>query len=140
MKEIFLGRRNKRQKENQGSGEISPPAYDRLFKYLADAAGKFHTKILIFYHPKEVLRKDGTIEFIDNEGVRLFQSSAERHGIVFIDMSKTFKKMFYEKHRVPHGFMNGQLCRGHLNKYGHEAVCEEISLVIRSLSGESPCR
>ena len=119
----------------------SAQACGRLFAHLAALASKNGVKIVIVYHPREVFLPDGSITFLEKKWVAPFAAAAERNGIPFIDMSRVFEKMFSEEHHVPHGFANGKIGRGHLNRYGHRAVAKELEKVIAASEGKkSPCR
>lgn len=87
---------------------------------------EYGTQILIFYHPTEKLMTDGTIFFNRNGYLEAFSKYAKEFDISFIDMTDRFEKMYYEENHVAHGFCTGQLATGHLNKYGHAAVADEL--------------
>ena len=44
--------------------------------------------------------------------------------------------MYYNENHVPHGFPTGKLGSGHLNKYGHYAVADELYNEIIKLEEE----
>ena len=142
LKKVFIPAK----KEAASSGAVrqsSPSSQNcgRLFSHLAAAASKNGVKIVIFYHPKEIFLADGSITFLEKEWTGAFADAAKQNGIIFVDMSKSFEKMFYEEHHSAHGFMNGKLGRGQLNKYGHRAVAKELEKVIAASEGKkSPCR
>ena len=106
--------------------EIDNAAYDELFSYLKTMEEKYGTQIIIFYHPAEKLMKDGTICFDNDKHLDTFESFAGKYGISFVDMTDRFEKMYYQENHVPHGFCTGKLCTGHMNKYGHAAVADEV--------------
>ena len=134
LKTIFIP--GARSNSVVGEAETSTAnACDRLLRHLADTAAKHGVKIIICYHPREVLRTDGSLSFIGNGSAGLFAEAAARHGVTFIDMSSAFRDMFRREHHVPHGFINGKLGRGHLNRYGHEAIARELAAAIRGLNG-----
>ena len=41
-------------------------------------------------------------------------------------MTAKFEDMYYKEHHVAHGFCTGELATGHLNKYGHAAMADEL--------------
>ncbi len=84
-------------------------------------------QIVVFYHPTEILEKNGNIAFQHKETLDVFAKAAMENGVVFIDMAEPFKRMYNEEHHVPHGFSTGRLCTGHLNAYGHKAIAEELA-------------
>ena len=106
--------------------KINTAAYEEIFSYLMHMEEKYGTQIIIVFHPTEKLMEDGTIFFDRDEHLRVFSSYAIEYGISFIDMSDRFEKMFYEENHVAHGFCTGKIAAGHLNKYGHAAVADEL--------------
>lgn len=106
--------------------EIDEDAYDRFFAYLADLKEEYGVELLIFYHPEESLKEDGSIEFFDNQYEPYFSKYAEKYGIDYVNMEDTFARMYEEGHHVPHGFATGLLCDGHLNRFGHAAIADRL--------------
>ena len=151
MKEMLLPELSKSKREQNQTGAAeqsdrdsttanaetvrSQPQYDQLMSYLGDLQEQYHTKIIIMFHPFEKFNDDGSISFINNKTSDMFATSAEKHGISFLDMAERFEKMYIEDHRVPHGFITGEISSGHLNKYGHEAIADGIYDTITGLEG-----
>lgn len=113
--------------------EIDEDAYDRVFAYLEELKEQYGVEILIFYHPEETLKEDGTIEFFDNQYEPYFSEYAEKYGIVYVNMEDSFAEMYGKEHHVPHGFATGALCEGHLNRYGHAAIADRLYEEIMSM-------
>lgn len=91
-------------------------------------------KIIIFYHPTTKLDKSGNmINTTNPDALSVFREVCEKNGIVFVDMTKDFEKLYYEEHHLPYGFINTSLGEGHLNEYGHRVIAERLAEVIRSL-------
>ena len=109
---------------------IDMEAYELMFDYLASIEEEYNTQIVIFYHPEEVLEQDGTISFKKNECSSVFASEASKKGIDFIDMQSYFETMYYEEHKVPHGFITGKAAYGHMNADGHSAIADVLYDVI----------
>ena len=111
-------------------------AYSKLFIYLADIQKEHHVRIIVFHHPFETLKRDGSIFLGDTKKIAAFSDAAIEHGVVFVDMSNQFEKMYYEEHHVPHGFITGKLGVGHLNAYGQATIAKELADVIMKLERE----
>lgn len=105
-------------------------AYELMFDYLASIEEEYNTEIVIFFHPEEVLEEDGTISFKNNQCSSVFASEASQKGIDFIDMTSYFETMYYEEHKVPHGFITGKAAFGHMNADGHSAIADVLYDVI----------
>ena len=111
------------------------PQYDQLMSYLKELQEQYNTKIIIMFHPFEQLNEDGSLSFINNNTSDTFASSAQKHGITFLNMAVRFEKMYNEEHHVPHGFITGEIAFGHLNKYGHKAIADGLYDTIIGLEG-----
>ena len=111
------------------------PQYDQLMTYLNELQKQYHTKIIIMFHPFEKLNEDGSLSFINNSTADLFSSSAERNDITFLNMAERFEKMYNEESYVPHGFINGEIASGHINRFGHKAIANGIYDTIIGLEG-----
>lgn len=83
---------------------------------------------VIFYAPNETLLKDGSLVFqTDNELLEVYKWTCESLGIVFIDMSDSFARLYNDEKKLAHGFSNTAVGVGHLNKYGHRIVAETLA-------------
>ncbi|MBQ6569858.1 MAG: hypothetical protein IJL87_06350 [Clostridia bacterium] len=121
---------------NEPYDQISDAPYDMLFGFLSAQEQKYNAKIIIFYHPPETLHEDGTISFYEADYLRKFTEKAQQYNIAFIDMTKPFEDMYYNEHHLPHGFITGEIGEGHLNRYGHKAIADEVYRVICALGEE----
>lgn len=93
------------------------------------AAGE--TDIIIFYHPSQILEQDGSIVYeTDQTFLNIFMDSCQKNGITFVDVTERFKFLYEEEKRLAYGFSNTGVGEGHLNKYGHKAIAEQLSEVI----------
>ena len=105
---------------------VDKAAYGKYFSFLKETEEKYGTQILFFYHPTGTLQEDGTIAYPRDEYLDAFGAYAKEYGITFVDMTERFEKLYYEEHHTAHGFCNGRISSGHLNKYGHAAVAEVL--------------
>lgn len=121
------------KKEIKAVTLLDQDAYNKLFNYLMSLKEKYDKEILIFYHPIETIQEDGTIAFERDEFLSAFSLTAENHGIIFIDMTASFEKMYHATHHVAHGFSTGKIGTGHLNAYGHLAVAKSLYETIEAL-------
>lgn len=112
---------------------VDEKAYELMFDYLASIEEEYDTEIVIFFHPEEVLKTDGTITFKNNHYASVFASEASEKGIGFIDMTSYFETMYYEEHKVPHGFITGKAAYGHMNADGHSAIADVLYDVIMKM-------
>jgi hypothetical protein len=88
-------------------------------------------KLIIFYHPNSMVDESGNYaDDTDAEALELFRIVCERNGIIFVDMTENFKKLYEEEHQLPHGFVNTAVGTGHLNAYGHAVIAETLAQTI----------
>lgn len=119
---------------NGGIG-VDNIAYKTLFSYLKSMEEKYDTQIMIVYHPTETLLADGNISFCSDEYSEAFTAYSNKYGISFVNMLNRFEGMYYTENHVPHGFCTGQIAVGHLNRYGHAAIADELYKEIIRLEG-----
>lgn len=115
--------------------EFASSEYERVlerFLYVAKNATEESDIILIIvFHPTTEIDENGElINATDSAALVAFQKACDNNGIVFVDMTPDFEKMYEEDHILAHGFINTAVGSGHLNKYGHKAVAERLAEVI----------
>ncbi len=95
-------------------------------------------KLIILYHPSYNIDEKGELVFDEsNSYIDQFASVCNDNGIIFVDMTDSFKELYEKKHILAHGFINTAVGEGHLNKYGHEAIANELVKVIKEDQDES---
>ena len=114
---------------------VDTDPYDELMSYLGDLEKQYNTEIIIFFHPYEKLKADGSLSFTNNENTAVFAEYAGKYGITYVDMTDSFEQMYDEDHHVPHGFVTGKIASGHLNKYGHKAIADRLYDAISGMEG-----
>ena len=111
--------------------ELNSEKLDQVLSELSETASKFGTDIIIFYHPSTQLNKDGSLLLPDNLELREeFSSLCAKNGITFLDMTDRFQYEYDTNHILPHGFINSSVGSGHLNKYGHGMIADELYKLI----------
>lgn len=115
-----------RTDDTNSSDNLKQSSYDELFSFLAEQKEKYNVEMIIFYHPMETITEENTIKFENTEASSMFSTTAQKYGIIFVNMEDDFKNMFYKEHHLPHGFITGEIGTGHLNKYGHAAIAESL--------------
>lgn len=88
-------------------------------------------KLIIFYHPTTELDESGKLTNTTNsEALMAFKKACEDNNIIFVDMTDDFERLYEEKSILPYGFINTEVGKGHLNKYGHKVIAEKLAKVI----------
>ena len=103
--------------------------YEKLFSFISENSnGK---KIIIFYHPTGIPTIDGNLKYgTDDVALNLFEKSAKKFGINFIDLTKQTDILWHTEHKTTHGFCTGTAFSGHMNKNGHKIAAHAIADVI----------
>lgn len=88
-------------------------------------------KAIIVYHPGIELNRDGSLNLPDdNNHKSVFAELCKKNGVIFLDMTERFTKEYKIQHKLPHGFVNSPVGKGHLNKFGHNLIAEEVYKII----------
>jgi hypothetical protein len=107
------------------------------FTFLIKEIMKFDTKVVILYlpGPGEYLKdnKDHKDKIEPHETLQALELTAGKLNIPLLDTSEAFNKFYKEKHIPLNGFMNSLPGQGHLNKYGHKIVGDEIARYLKDL-------
>jgi len=110
--------------------------YDTLFAYIRDVLRNADTQLIILYHPTGTLLQDGTVSFVNSEkSLALFGEKCQEYGFYFVNMTHPFEEMYKSEHKLPHGFVTGQIGVGHLNKDGHAKIADELAGCIAAIEG-----
>ena len=104
---------------------------DQIFSSLRTIALEYGIEIIIFYHPSTQLNTDGNLLLPDDlEICQEFSNLCMKNDITFLDMTGRFQYEYETKHILPHGFINSSVGSGHINKYGHEMIADELYKII----------
>lgn len=105
---------------------------DYLLKYIKKICGD--TKVLILYHPTVDINKDGSLSVNSNKNdSSTFSDLCFENDIYFVDMTDRYLYEYEENNIVPSGFINTKIGSGHINKYGHKMIAEELYKVIKEI-------
>lgn len=104
-----------------------------LLQKMSETTKEVGAELVIVYHPGiSYIDMDGSIVLKGNlSDVQQFAECCNINGIFFIDMSDRFLKEYADNYVLPYGFSNTSVGSGHLNKYGHAMVAEEIYIMIK---------
>ena len=116
-------------------------AYDALFSYIREATAGHSAKIIIVYHPSGILQPDGSVSFAEPDHYKdLFAQKCAQSGITFVDMAQPFTALYEQEHKLPHGFITGQIGTGHLNSDGHRVMAQVLAQTIAQLEEDASCK
>lgn len=95
-----------------------------------------NSRLIIVYHPTMLLRDNASVQTNTNkEALSMFEAICRKNNILFVDMTDAFTKEYYANHALPHGFINTNVGRGHLNRLGHRLIAEQVYEVIKECEG-----
>ena len=116
--------------QNQTSSDYEQ-LYLTLLSKLSQTAKDHDVELIILYQPRVEIDADTGLAVEKNtETIQKFASYCEETDIVFVDMTQRFSANYNENHILPHGFTNTSVGQGHLNKYGHRMIAEELFKVV----------
>ena len=118
--------------ENNTINNDSSLYINQLLNEMQSKVKDTNTKFIIMYHPSTVLNEDGSLTLSsENENVEEFSKLCKENGILFLDMSNRYREEYKKNYVLPYGFSNTSVGRGHLNKYGHEMIADELYKLIK---------
>ena len=115
------------QDSSDSSDDQVAEVLDEFLNLIADLARDNHVRPIIVYQSPLSLDEDGQIADETDHKIERFVRVCEKNDIAFIDMTDSFVELYEKEHRLPHGFVNTAVGSGHLNKYGHRVIAEEIA-------------
>lgn len=93
-----------------------------------------NVSLIIVYQPRTKLNRFGQyLSDTDSEAISVFKNICSAKNITFLDMTESFESLYNEQHILAHGFANTAVGYGHLNKYGHAIIAEELAKVIQGV-------
>jgi len=109
----------------------SSEALNNVLALLSKTAVQHETGIIIVYHPTTRINSDGSLLLPSEDTEReTFANLCAKNGIIFLDMTERFKYEYDVNHILPYGFTNSSVGSGHLNKYGHEMIADELHKIM----------
>ena len=128
------------KKSNEKPKDIKKYDYieelDNVLRYVNEISIKKDIVPIILFHQNLFLGKDGTIISKEDENkVEILKYLCDKNDIVLLDMTDRFIQEYGEERVLPHGFSNTRAGVGHLNKYGHAMIAEELSDIILEMEG-----
>ena len=100
---------------------------EAVFMKLSSISDKYKIKVIILYHPELTLNYDGSIlDNTDTNILSLFNKFSEEYNVLFLNMRDKFSEEYNKYHTTPYGFLNTAVIVGHLNRFGHQLIANEI--------------
>lgn len=105
-----------------------------LLGKLHSIASNANTDIVVFYIPRTTVSSDGTLHMTGGAELSQFRDACAANDIYFLDMSDRFMREYEESYTLPYGFANTSVGSGHLNKYGHAMIADELYKLISEVA------
>ena len=120
-----------RAKTENESVSCSDEEYYTMIKKTAEHIRKSFTgQVIVVYHPEVVVDSEGNYTFKESEHYNPFKQALIDSGVTFLDMNDRFCQEYKEKKVLPYGFNNTVIGEGHLNKYGHRMIADELCKIL----------
>ncbi len=127
-----------KEMEATDSNDDYESALNELLMNLNSVAQKNGVKLIIFLNPNLNIGDDGkVIPRNISSKEEIFAIACQNNNIEYIDMYGAYTETYNKTYRLPHGFSNTAVGKGHLNKYGHETVANVLYEHISELEKHS---
>lgn len=101
--------------------------------YSAHSMEGTEAKLIILYQPITQIDESGNmVDTTNKDALLAFSNACELNGIIFVDMTEPFEKLYNEQHQLAHGFVNTAVGTGHLNEYGHKVIADTLAEIINN--------
>ena len=97
---------------------------------LKASAEEHGVQLIILFDPKCFFSEEGYLWFGMANEAELFSNMCSEEGIIFVNMCPRFEREYIDNATLPYGFTNTSKGEGHLNKYGHAAIADELCKAI----------
>lgn len=112
---------------NTETADSNMQLLNKLLEKMSGISQKTGARIIIVYHPGTIVNYDGTLHLTGDPNMsQQFQKLCENNGIILLDMSNRFEREYNNTFTLPYGFANSSVGSGHLNKYGHSMIADEL--------------
>ncbi len=102
-------------------------ALNSLLSQLSSDASSSGARLILLHHSSLMLDEKGKViprQISTKEEV--FRNICKKNGIEILDMYDAFTESYNTSYHLTYGFFNTAVGRGHLNKYGHKVIAEEL--------------
>lgn len=107
--------------------------YEAFVKTMLYMKGLYDGEIIIEYHPGTGIDADGNLVLTDVSYYDELVKACNDTGVIFADCREKFEDLYNRNYKLPYGFSNTQVGAGHLNKYGHKAIAEELLPILEKI-------
>ena len=117
---------NQKQTPSAEDMELYKEKMSEVLDKIAKLSAEKNAKTMILFHSRfQVIGDEIQIEH-DAEYLKAFRECCEENGVEFIDVTPRFISEYQNTYKLPYGFSNTTPGAGHLNKWGHKLIAEEL--------------
>lgn len=128
---LYVAARAKANSKVSREAEYNKDMVNKLLQKMNNVARLSGAEIIIVYHPRTELDEDGSLLLMnDSTELSNFKRTCEDNSIFFLDMSDRFLEEYTKNYVLPNGFSNTHIGSGHMNKYGHAMMADELYKLI----------
>lgn len=100
---------------------------EKALKNASNIAKENGCELVILYNAEIKIDYNGNVEALQvSENGEKFQAMCEKYDIAIINMYPVFSQAYDETNKLPQGFSNTEVGRGHINKHGHSEIAKEL--------------
>lgn len=120
------------ENEKDNSADVDE-AFEKLLSRVNKKMQDSGIRLIIVYNcAVEIDEKGEALPQEDIESIQKFEKACERNNVIFVNMHRAFCDYYNDTNKLPRGFSNSRVGKGHLNQYGHEILADELFKVICS--------
>ena len=94
-------------------------------------ASDHDTIVIIVYHPGTAINSNGSLRLTGSiNATNQFAAECDENHLYFLNMGNHFLSEYDNTYRLPYGFINTSVGSGHLNRYGHAMIANDLYKLI----------
>ena len=134
LDKIDFGGKDTKEEKNKNNNsnsteqtDLYETALNTMINKVGSVAEKNGVKLIVVLNSNLQTDKNGKVVPQETgEKSELFEQACLNNGIGYLDMYDAYSEMYNEMHCLPHGFSNTAVGTGHLNKFGHKSIANEL--------------
>lgn len=105
--------------------------FEKLLSRVVGTMEENNIQLIIVYNCAVEIDETGKVMEQQEIGpIQKFKEVCDKNDVVFVNMHQAFSDYYKDTNRLPRGFSNSDAGSGHLNRYGHEVLADELFEII----------
>ena len=110
---------------------------DITFNHISELVSEKGCKFVYLYHPDVKVDKEGKAYTDTEEEYLLYTKElCQKYDFIFVDMTQRFMDEYENSYILPRGFSNTKIGYGHINKYAHAMIADELYEIVMEEEGK----